>query len=136
MVLALILGAINLSSNFIEIPSFFLVITPVYFHFYMVGWITQLIFGVAWWMFPIISIDRKNPKGNDNAAWLLYILINTGLIIRSIAEPYHVLSTNSIWAVLLVISAIIQLLGGILFAVILWVRVKPKKSNKPKQVIN
>lgn len=130
MVLSLILGVINLSSNFIDIPSFFIVITPVYFHFYMVGWITQLIFGVAWWMFPIISIDRKNPKGNDNMAWLLYILINIGLIIRSIAEPYRVLSTDTIWSVLLVISAIIQLLGGILFATILWARVKPKKNKQ------
>jgi hypothetical protein len=25
---------------------------PVYFHLLMVGWVTQLIFGVVFWMFP------------------------------------------------------------------------------------
>jgi hypothetical protein len=125
MVLALLLGTINLSSNFIQIPTFFVFITPVYFHFYMVGWITQLIFGVAWWMFPVITME--NTKGNEKLAWLLYFLLNTGLIIRSIAEPFNTLEPEQIWAKLLVISAIIQFIAGILYAFILWARVKPKK---------
>lgn len=32
-------------------------LTPVYFHLLMVGWVTQMIFGVAYWMFP----RRKTP---------------------------------------------------------------------------
>ena len=26
---------------------------PVFFHLFVWGWVTQLIFGVAYWMFPI-----------------------------------------------------------------------------------
>ncbi|MFN8577079.1 MAG: hypothetical protein U0354_09510 [Candidatus Sericytochromatia bacterium] len=128
MVLSLLLGMINLSANFIDLPLFFTVTTPIYFHFYMIGWITQLIFGVAWWMFPVITIE--NPKGSDNQAWLLYILINTGLILRSIAEPFNALESDKIWAVLLVLSAIIQFFSGVLYSFILWKRVKPKKVKE------
>jgi heme/copper-type cytochrome/quinol oxidase subunit 1 len=36
--------------------------TPAYFHLFLVGWVTQMIFGVIYWMFPIIT--RTRPRGN------------------------------------------------------------------------
>jgi hypothetical protein len=36
---------------------------PVYLHLFMIGWVTQMIFGVAYWMFPRVS--KENPRGWD-----------------------------------------------------------------------
>ena len=38
-------------------------LSPVYFHLFMVGWVTQLIFGVVYWMFPRYSRDK--PRGSE-----------------------------------------------------------------------
>ena len=35
---------------------------PVYWHLFMVGWVTQLIVGIAYWMFPKFS--REQPRGS------------------------------------------------------------------------
>lgn len=32
---------------------------PVYVHLFMVGWVTQMIFGVAYWMFPRVSKETR-----------------------------------------------------------------------------
>jgi hypothetical protein len=61
------------------------ILTPVYFHLHMVGWVTQTIFGVASWMFPRFSPDK--PRGSEHLAFVTYASLNAGLISRAIAEP-------------------------------------------------
>ena len=58
---------------------------PAYFHLFLVGWVTQMIFGVICWMFPIIT--RAQPQGNERLGWFSYILLNVGLLLRVIGEP-------------------------------------------------
>src|SRR5262245_19334965 len=60
-----------------------------YFHILMVGWATQLIFGIAYWMFPKFS--STHPRGDERLAWAVYGLLNGGLLVRIIAEPLAVL---------------------------------------------
>ena len=35
----------------ISLPSFIRFMNPAYFHLFLVGWVTQMIFGVIYWMF-------------------------------------------------------------------------------------
>lgn len=58
---------------------------PVYLHLFMVGWVTQLIFGVSYWMFPTFS--REHPRGNERLAAATFVLLNVGLLLRAFAEP-------------------------------------------------
>ena len=58
---------------------------PVYIHLLVFGWLTQLIFGVASWMFPKYSTE--NPRGNETIGWWTYALLNIGLLLRAIVEP-------------------------------------------------
>ena len=62
-------------------------LVPVYFHLLMVGWVTQLIFGVAFWMFPRYS--KEKPRGREGLAWAMYASLNAGLLLRGLAEPMH-----------------------------------------------
>lgn len=98
---------------------------PVYFHLLMVGWVTQLIVGVALWMFPKHSQER--PRGSDTLSWATYILLNAGLILRAVAEP--LMATRIMgegWGRLLAASALMQMLAGWAFVANIWARVKER----------
>lgn len=57
---------------------------PVSIHLITVGWLTQLIFAVIYWMFPIVS--RQNPQGERWIAWLGFWSLNLGLCFRALFE--------------------------------------------------
>ncbi len=97
-------------------------LTPVYYHLLVVGWVTLLILGVAIWMFPKFS--QEQPRGNEQLAWATYILLNLGLLLRVVGEPLDSLNAGTGWGVVLVISAALQWLGGLLILGSLWRRVK------------
>jgi hypothetical protein len=101
-------------------------IFPVYIHLLVVGWLTLLILGVAYWMFPKFSSDL--PRGSETLGWASYILLNAGLALRLISEPANALaeSPGSVWGILLVIAALLQWLGGVAFVANTWARVREK----------
>jgi hypothetical protein len=99
-------------------------LSPSYFHLFMVGWVTQMIFGVIFWMFPIIS--RARPRGNEALVWAAFVLLNGGLLLRVISEPL-VAAGSPPWAGwLLVVSAAAQWLAAVCFVIAAWPRVKEK----------
>lgn len=97
---------------------------PVYLHLFMVGWVTQLIFGVSYWMFPRYS--REQPRGNETVALLTYVTINLGLILRAVGEPLHALHPGRIWGALLILSALLQWMAGVGYLAMVWGRVKAR----------
>ena len=58
---------------------------PTYLHLVTVGWLTNLIFGVAFWMFP--RYTAESPRGSDALGWASYAGLNAGLLLRLIGEP-------------------------------------------------
>ena len=97
---------------------------PVYIHLFVLGWITQLIFGVVFWMFPKYSIEK--PRRSETLGWWTYVLLNIGLILRIVAEPIHSTQPNAFSGWTLVVSAIFQFLAGLTFVINSWGRVKVK----------
>jgi len=96
----------------------------VYVHLLVVGWITQMIFGVAYWMFPKDSAEA--PRGNDRLAIAAYVCLNAGLLLRVIAEPTYALHPGAGFGRALGLSAVLQWLGGMGFVVNTWARVKER----------
>lgn len=99
-------------------------IFPVYIHLFVFGWLTQLIFGVIYWMFPKYS--KLKPRGYESLGWITYITLNLGLIGRVIAEPLHTTQASEVSGFVLVVSAVLQWLSGLAFVVNTWPRVKEK----------
>jgi Trk-type K+ transport system membrane component len=101
-------------------------IYPTYFHLMAEGWITMLIIGVAIWMFPKFS--QEKPRGIEGLGWASYLLLNSGLLLRTISEPIVGLDHSQafFWAVILILAALLQWLGGIAFVINAWRRVKVK----------
>ncbi|HZY44008.1 MAG TPA: hypothetical protein VFF70_04585 [Anaerolineae bacterium] len=121
-VAALLIGVLLLARSAIDLPVEIASLSPIYFHLLMVGWVTQLIFGMLFWMLPKYSKDK--PRGNERLVWAAYIFINAGLILRVIGEP--IVAIKPEWGLgwLLMLSALLQLIGGWSFLVNAWSRVK------------
>ena len=97
---------------------------PVSIHLIVVGWLTQLIFGVAFWMFPKYSQER--PRGNEVLGWWTYALLNLGLLLRVLGEPLSAYWPGNTIGWMLVLSATLQFLAGLGFVLNTWARVKEK----------
>ncbi len=123
-VAALLTGLALAARPVLDFPDWVGALGPVYIHLFLVGWVTQLIFGVAYWMFPKFSLAR--PRGSEAAGWATFVLINLGLVLRSIGEPLVGLQPSGGFGWLLAASALSQWLGGILFVLNTWGRVKEK----------
>jgi hypothetical protein len=106
------------------LPPLFGALGPVYFHLFLVGWVTQLIFGVVFWMFPKYS--QETPRGSERLAWATFWLLNGGLILRVVAEPLHALRPEMGLGWLLAVSGLAQWAAGLLFVVNTWGRVKER----------
>ena len=122
LVLALLLKAIALFPAGASLPA----ITPVSWHLLFVGWLMQLIFGIAHWMLPTKPGASKDKlRGSENLMWAVFITLNFGLALRVVAEPMQIVQPNSLWAGLLIASAWLQWLAAIGFVVNSWGRARP-----------
>jgi len=124
LAVAVAIGLLLAARSTVELPPELLALTPVYFHLFMVGWVMQLIFGMLFWMLPKYS--RERPRGPERLAWAAYVLINTGLILRVIGEPLVAVRSDLGAGWLLVLSALLQLIGGWAFIAAVWPRVKAR----------
>ncbi len=95
---------------------------PTYLHLLTVGWLTNLIFGVALWLFPRHTAEQ--PRGSDALGWAAYAALNGGLLLRLLGEP--LLLSDGRGASLLLASAGLQLLGAWAFVANIWPRVKAR----------
>lgn len=96
---------------------------PAYIHLLVVGWITQLIMGVAYWMFPRV---QRRAAGGESAGWVAYATINLGLLCRLIGEPLVGLPAGGVSVWLLPLSAALQLAGMLTFVAVIWPRVRTR----------
>lgn len=120
---AALLVALGLAVRTIwQLPPFITALGPVYFHLFMLGWITQLIFGVVYWMFPKYS--RSRPHGNESLWHATFWLLNVGLVLRMVSEPMQTISDQPIWGWGLAFSATLQWTAGMIFVFNTWGRVK------------
>lgn len=93
---------------------------PTYLHLFTVGWLSNLIFGVAHWMFPRASAAR--PRGDERLPWSGWALLNIGLLLRVIGEGARPVAMDQ-W---LLLSATIQFAAVAVWVVHLWPRVKER----------
>jgi hypothetical protein len=121
---ALLLALVLALPNSVSLPDFIRFMNPAYFHLFLVGWVTQMIFGVIHWMFPIIT--RARPRGNEKLAWASYLLLNAGLLLRVLGEPLTSIRPEAGFGWLLAVSAVLQWLAAVFFVTLAWPRVKER----------
>lgn len=122
--LASLLLGLAAEFNWLQFPS----MVPLFWHLLMVGWITQIIFGVSMWMFP--GRTRKEGFKAQLWGWLTYIFLNGGLLLRVIAEPATYATSGSTWSMLIVISAVSQVIAAVTYIIELWPRIQSKEQRR------
>lgn len=89
-------------------------------HLLTVGWLLQLITGVAFWMFP--RHPTRPPRGNERLGWAALFLLNLGLLLRLVGESWRLGFNGPAWP--LALSSLLQLAALALTLVLLWPRVR------------
>lgn len=97
---------------------------PVYLHLLTFGWLTQLIFGIALWMFPKYSASL--PRGPEWLGWSTFVLLNLGLLLRMVFEPVHAQAASPVSGLMLAMAAVLQWLSAVAFVANTWQRVREK----------
>jgi cbb3-type cytochrome oxidase subunit 1 len=123
-VAALLAGVTLALRPVLDLPGYLNALGPVYFHLFMVGWVSQLIFGVVYWMFPKYTSEK--PRRSERLAWATWGLINLGLVLRSFGEPLVAAQPQAGYGWILAASAILQWLAGLAFVANTWGRVKER----------
>lgn len=93
-------------------------------HLLTVGWLLQLISGVAFWMFP--RHPTAPPRGDERLGWAGLVLLNAGLALRLTGEAWRLGTGGPSWP--LVMAAVLQLLAVALLVRLLWPRIRELKS--------
>lgn len=120
----LMMGAILLAQPVMGWSPSLQVLRPVYLHFLFIGWVTQLIMGVGYWMFPKQS--KEKPRGSEWLGWTVFILLNVGMVFRAIGEPMVVLAPQAGLGWTLAMASTCLLLAGWGFIINTWGRIKER----------
>ncbi|MGD8397943.1 MAG: hypothetical protein PVG11_03730 [Anaerolineae bacterium] len=123
---AFLLGALMALNQWLDLGRWLRAVYLSQLHLLVVGWITQLAIGVAYWMFPRYrKEDTDRERGPDWLAWTVLILLNTGLILRFIFEPFHLMGGPGWLVTITALSGVLQALSALGFGWLIWGRVRP-----------
>ena len=133
--LGAILGALMFINRWIPLGAWVSYIRVSHVEMLIVGWLTQLILGVAWWLFPPLKIGLRadaplpirrgqTQRGSEPLFWVTFGLLNAGVLIQSVVQPLYTWSRVEVFHVLTGISGVLLLLAAIAFVVNMWGRVR------------
>jgi len=128
-VVAFVLGALMMLDRWLNFSRWLKLVYLGQLHLLMVGWLTQLAIGVAYWMFP--RLRRKqgpHPRGSDALAWFVLIALNAGLLLRFLLEPFYLMGPQPWLAALISLSGTLQAAAAIAFGLLIWARIRPKET--------
>lgn len=91
-------------------------------HLVVMGGLTQMVFGVAWWMFPVRKKDRG--RGSPIVAAVAWFAINTGSYARLAGSVSLALGHEIAGRALLGAAAIILPLAPLAFAAMILGRIR------------
>lgn len=128
LVIGLVMGAMMRLQPVMDWSPRIQLLRPVYLHFIFIGWVSQMIMGVGYWMFP--KLNRETPRGSERIGWASLILLNIGLVLRGLGEPGIAIAgdeaTRNAFAWMLALASLCLLFGGWFFIYNTWGRIKER----------
>ncbi len=124
-IVAFVIGALMMLDRWLNVSRWLKVVYVSQLHLLVVGWLTQLAIGVAYWMFPrFLKGQDPRPRGSDRLAWMVLICLNAGLLLRFIVEPFYLMGPSTWLAAVVALSGVLQALAAVLFAWLVWGRIR------------
>ena len=123
---AFLLGALMMLDRWLDFSRWLGALTMSQLHLLVVGWITQLAIGVAYWIFPrFLREQDPRPRGSDALAWFVLASLNAGLLLRFAVEPFYLMDAQPWLAALMALAGVLQALAAFAFGWIIWGRIRP-----------
>lgn len=130
-VAAFLLGALMMLDRWLSFSRWLRVVYLSQMHLLVVGWITQLAIGVAYWMFPRLRKEQDSqPRGSDTLAWTTFICLNAGLLLRFVFEPFYLMGAQPWLAALMALSGVLQAMAAVAFGLLIWARIRPMELKR------
>jgi hypothetical protein len=124
-VAAFVLGALMALDRWLDIGRWLRSNYYSQLHLLVVGWITQLAMGVAYWIFPRLRREQDaRPRGSEALAWGVLICLNAGLLLRSAFEPFYLMGPRPWLAAVVAFSGMLQALAAAGFGWLIWGRIR------------
>ena len=138
--LGAVIGALLLINRTVQEPAI-AVLRASHVHMLIVGWLTQFIVGVAWWLFPPLKIglrpDVPRPvrrgqaqRGSESLFWVTFISLNVGIMVRAIFAPLYAWTQIGIFDPLSNSSDLFLLVAALTFILNIWNRVRALGGRK------
>jgi hypothetical protein len=128
-VAAFVLGALMMLDRWLGFSRWLKVVYLSQLHLLVVGWITQLAIGVAYWMFPRLRKEQDlRPRGSDPLAWSVFACLNVGLLLRFLFEPFYLMGPKPWLAAVMALSGVLQAVAAVGFGLLNWARIRPMES--------
>ena len=135
LALGALLGTILLIDRWLPLGTGVYALLPSHVQFLVVGWLTQFIIGVAWWLFPPLAIGLREDaplpvrrgqaqRGSEPLFWAALACLNAGILLRALFQPLHTWTQIGLFSVLAGLSGLFLLVAAVLFVVNLWSRVR------------
>jgi Zn-dependent protease with chaperone function len=139
--LGAILGALMLINRSIPLGPAIAHVRTGHIVMLVVGWLTQLILGVAWWLFPPLKIGLRSDaplpirrgqtqRGSEPLFWATFVCLNVGVLLRAIFEPVYSWTKVGFYGFLVGISGLFLLAAAVSFVVNMWSRVRELGRGK------
>lgn len=135
LALGAVLGATLLINRWVPLGSAVSALRVTHVQFLVLGWLTQLIVGVAWWLLPPLPIglqkDAPLPvrrgqaqRGSEAVFWAMLACLNAGILLGALSAPLHSWTQVDLFSTLADVSGLFLLATAVLFVVNFWSRVR------------
>jgi hypothetical protein len=124
LVVALAIQAVSPFASSLPAPLVIAGLRAFEIHALTLGWLSQFIFGVVYWMFPKASLE--SPRGSTAAAMLTFLALNLGLLLRAAGEVLLLPADQPDLVWLLPAASVLQWLAAVAFVANTWPRVKER----------
>lgn len=118
LLLGFTFGGLILSNKGIPFMPIAWALLPAHIDFMMLGWMTQLALGGAFWILPRFA--GENPRGNELWSWMAFYLLNGGIALSVITPLWE-------FAGQVLVARIMQAVGLLAFVLGNWRRIYPLK---------
>jgi len=134
LIVGAVLGALLFINRWVPLGPAIPVLKLTHVPFLVVGWLTQLIVGVSWWLFPPLKLGLapgaprprhgQEQRGSEPLFWLSVALLNVGVLLRGLGLPLYAWTQARLFLALSGLSGLILLAAAIAFVANVWGRVR------------
>jgi hypothetical protein len=138
LILGAALGALLMINGWLPLGPAITYVKPAHVQFLVVGWLTQLILGVAWWLFPPIAFRLRGKdyphgqaqRGSEPLFWVTFAVLNAGVVLYALAQPLFTRTGSGLFGGLVALAGVCLLAAALTFVANMWARIRELGRSK------